>query len=306
MSLRVRWFSHVGLRVVSVVLAVLLWMMVSSQRASVERGLRIPLELQNLPENLEMVEPPQESVDVRVRGTADALGRIAPGDLVAAVDLSAAQPGRRLFHLSPERVKAPFSVVVTQVAPSAVAIRFEASATRIVPVIPSVEGEPAGGFMVGRISVDPPTVEIVGPESMLRRVTEAITEPLWVGSAKADVRSTVIVGVADEGVRLTSAKTAVVSVAIVPAPAERQLSGVAVRARNLGAGLRAAITPPLVKVRVRGTNEAVAKIRDGSIIAYVDLEGIGRGDYGLPVRLEPSADLGIDQLDPATVSIHVE
>jgi hypothetical protein len=120
------------------------------------------------------------------------------------------------------------------------------------------------------------------------------------------VRSTVIGGVADEGVRLTSAKTAVVSVAIVPAPAERQLSGVAVRARNLGAGLRAAITPPLVKVRVRGTNEAVAKIRDGSIIAYVDLEGIGRGDYGLPVRLEPSADLGIDQLDPATVSIHVE
>ena len=41
-----------------------------------------------------MVEPPQESVDVRVRGTADALGRIAPGDLVATVDLScgAARP----------------------------------------------------------------------------------------------------------------------------------------------------------------------------------------------------------------------
>jgi hypothetical protein len=95
-------FSHAGLKVVSVALAVLLWVMVSSQRASVERGLRIPLELQNLPENLEMVEPPQESVDVRVRGTADALGRIAPGDLVATVDLSSAQSGRRLFHIAPE------------------------------------------------------------------------------------------------------------------------------------------------------------------------------------------------------------
>ena len=111
-------FAHSGLKIVSVALAVLLWMMVSSQRASVERGLRIPLELQNLPENLEMVEPPQESVDVRVRGTADPLGRLVTGDLVAAVDLSAAQPGRRLFHLSPERVKAPFAVEVTQVLPS--------------------------------------------------------------------------------------------------------------------------------------------------------------------------------------------
>ena len=66
------------------------------------------------------------------------------------------------------------------------------------------------------------------------------------------------------------------------------------------------VTPPLVKVRVRGTKEAISKIRDASIVAYVDLEGIGRGDYGLPVRLEPAANIGIDQLDPPIVSIHVE
>jgi YbbR domain-containing protein len=306
MSLRTHSFVHTGLKIVSVALAVLLWMMVSSQRASVERGLRIPLELQNLPENLEMVEPPPESVDVRVRGTADALGRITPGDLVASVDLSSAQPGRRLFHLSPERVKAPFAVVVTQVTPSTLAIRFEPSATRIVPVVPSVEGEPAAGFIVGKVSADPATVEIMGPESIVRRVTEAITEPLWVGQAKGDLRSSVIVGVADEGVRLKSAKTANVSVAIVPAPEERQLQGVAVRTRNLAAGLKATVTPPSVRVRVRGSKEAISKIRDTSIVAYVDLEGIGRGDYGLPVRLEPAANVGIDQLDPTIVNIHVE
>jgi YbbR domain-containing protein len=306
MSLRDRSFTHIGLKLLSVAVAVLLWMMVSSQQASVERGLRIPLELQNLPHNLEMVELPQESVDVRVRGTADALGRIAPGDLVATIDLSTAQTGRRLFHLSAERVKAPFAVAVTQVTPSSVAIRFEPSASRIVPVIPSVEGEPADGFMAGTISSDPPTVEIVGPESILRRVTEAITEPVWVGSASSDVHSNVIVGVADEGVRLKSARTAAVSVAILPAPEERQLSAVPVRLRNLAAGLRATIVPPTAKVRVRGTREAIAKIRDASIVAYVDLEGIGRGDYGLPVRLAPASGVGVDQLDPSIVSIHIE
>jgi YbbR-like protein len=92
----------------------------------------------------------------------------------------------------------------------------------------------------------------------------------------------------------------------VPAPEERQLSAVAVRVRNLAEGLRATITPPLVKVRVRGTKEAIAKIRDASIVAYVDLEGVGPGDYGLAVRLEPTADVGVDQLEPTTVGIHVE
>jgi len=61
-----------------------------------------------------------------------------------------------------------------------------------------------------------------------------------------------------------------------------------------------------VKVRVRGTKEAIAKIRDTSIVSYVDLEGIGGGDYGLPVRLQPTPGVGVDQLDPNIVSIHVE
>jgi YbbR domain-containing protein len=304
--MRIHPFAHTGLKVVSVVLAVLLWLMVSSQRASVERGLRIPLELQNLPDNLEMVEPPQESVDVRVRGTADTLGRLVAGDLVATVDLSSAQSGRRLFHLAPERVKAPFAVVVTHVAPSSVAIRFEPAATRIVPIQPSLEGEPAAGFMVGRISADPPTVEVVGPESLMRRVTEAITEPVWVGSAKADLRSTVNVGVADQGVRLKNARSAIIAVTIVPAPEERHVTHVPVRARNLASGLTARITPASVSVRVRGSKDVIGKLRDAAVVAYVDLEGIGEGDYGLPVRLEPLVSVGIDQLDPPIVSIHVQ
>ena len=299
-------FAHGGLKIVSVALALLLWMMVSSQRASVERGLRIPLELQNLPGNLEMVEPPQESVDVRVRGTADALSRITSGDLIATIDLSSAQPGRRLFHLSPERVKAPFAVDVTQVTPATVAIRFEPSATRIVPVNPSIEGDPAPGFIVGAIVAEPATVEVVGPESVLRTVTEAITEPIWVGSARSDVRSSAVVGVADEGVRISSARTAVVSVEILPAPAEKQLSNVPVRPRNLANGLTARISPPSVRVRVQGTQEAIARIRDTSVVAYVDLQGIAEGEYGLPVRLEPTAGVGVDQLDPTIVSIQIE
>jgi YbbR domain-containing protein len=299
-------FTHFGLKVASVALAVLLWLMVSSERAAVERGVRVPLELQNLPTNLEIVDPPQESVDVRIRGAADLLGRLVPGDLVATVDLGSAQPGRRLFHISPERVKAPFAVEVTQITPSSVAIRFEQSATRVVPVRPSVEGEPAAGFIVGEITAEPRTVEIAGPESVLRRVEEAITEPVWVGSTNSTVRSSAVLGVADQGVRLKTAQSAMVTVAIVAAPAARELQNVPVRLRNLAPGLNARVTPPTVKVRVRGPKAAIEKIRATSVVAYVNLDGIVEGDYGLPVRLEQTKDVGIDQLDPTIVSIHVQ
>jgi hypothetical protein len=101
-------------------------------------------------------------------------------------------------------------------------------------------------------------------------------------------------------------RTAVVTVAVVPAPEQRQLHNVPVRVRNLATGLTARVTPPVVGVRVRGTKAAIAGLRESSIVAYVNLEGIGEGDYGLPVRLEPAADVGIDQLEPTIVSIHVQ
>jgi YbbR domain-containing protein len=303
--MRYQPFSHFGLKVTALALAILFWMVVSAQVSSVERGLRIPLELQNLPANLEMVDPPQDAVDVRVRGNADALGRLVPGDLVANLDLSSAQPGRRLFHISTDRVKAPFAVEVTQVVPSSLAIRFEPSATRVVPVQPSVEGDPAAGFIVGDAVSQPKMVEVVGPESALRHVTEVITEPVWVGGAKAPIRSAVPVGVAEQGVRLKTVKSVTVAVDIIRAPDERQLN-VPVRLRNLEAGLTAVVTPPFVKVRARGTKVSIDKLKDNSVVAFVDLDGIGEGDYGLPVRLEPAPGIGLDQVDPTIVSIHVQ
>jgi YbbR domain-containing protein len=298
-------FAHFGLKVFSVALALLLWMMVSAQRSSVERGLRIPLQVQNLPDNIEMVDPPQDTVDVRVRGAADVMGRLGPGDLLANIDLSGAQPGRRLFHISPDRVKAPFAVEVTQVTPASVAIRFEPSATRVVSVQPTVEGEPAPGFIVGDISSQPRTVEVVGPESSLRHVTEAITEPVWVGAAKSAIKSTAPIGVAVQGVRLKTTRSVLVSVEVIQAPDERQLT-VPVRLRNLATGLTALVVPTTVKVRARGPKAAIGKLKDGSVVAYVDLDGIGEGDYGLPVRLAPNAGIGVDQLDPTIVRIHVQ
>ena len=221
---------------------------------------------------------------------------------MATVDLSSAQPGRRLFHLSPERVKAPFAVAVTQVTPSSVAIRFEPSATRIVPVQPSVEGEPAAGFIVGKISADPPTVEVIGPESVLRRVTEAITEPYGSGRREPMYVRASIVGVADEGVRLKSVEDR------RRHRGDRAGAGRTAADRRAGARTKSGRRPvgddyaaDGEGARARSQRKPSTKIRDTSIVAYVDLEGIGEGDYGLPVRLEPTADVGVDQLDPTIV-----
>ena len=119
-------FRHFGLKLLSVGLAVLLWMVVSGEE-TVERGLRVPLELQQVPAGLELQGDFPTTVDVRVRGTSGTLTRLGPGDLVLVLDLRGMEPGQHAFALTPEAVRAPFGVQVVQVSPTTVTMKFVVS-----------------------------------------------------------------------------------------------------------------------------------------------------------------------------------
>jgi len=211
----IRLFHNLALKIVSVILAALLWLIVSGEQ-TVERVLRIPLEYTNIPAQLELVGDPLTVVDVRVRGSSGTLGRLSVGELAAVLDVRSPRPGQRLYHLTGADVRAPFGVDVVQVTPSSIALFFERSSTKNVPVLPVLEGQPAEGFMVDKVTADPPTVDIVGPASSLKSLASAVTEAVSVEGASKTVVETVTVGPADPSVRLRGPQTtARVTVAIV-------------------------------------------------------------------------------------------
>lgn len=298
-------FRNLGLKILALALASLLWVTVAGEHV-VERSLRVPLEFRNIPEALEIVGNTPDTVDLRLRGSSAVLSRVQAGEIVAVLDLGSARAGSRLFHIRNDEVRAPFGVEVSQVVPPTLALELEKSARRRVPVVPPIEGEPAPGFVVGRWSADPPTVEIVGPDSHVRQVAEATTEPVSVKDAKARVRDSVTVGVVDALVRLAQPHSASVTVEIWPAPVERMMPDVPVRWRNLGTGLRAQLSPQLVHVTVRGSKEPLAALRGDSVQAFVDLVGLGSGRYNLRVQVDPGERLGVIAIDPAVVSVTIK
>lgn len=298
-------FRNFGLKVLALALAILLWLTVAGEHV-VERSLRVPLEFRNIPETLEIVGNAPDTVDVRVRGSSALLSRMQPGEIVAVLDLAGTRSGSRLFHLRADEVRAPFGVEVAQVIPSTLALDIEKSARRQVPIVPATEGDPAPGYVVGKISSEPATVEIVGPESRVRQVAEATTEPVPIKDAKARVRDGVTVGVVDTSVRLAQPQNAQVTVEIWPAPVEHQLSEVPVRYRNLTQGLSASLSPRFVRIAVRGDEKALSQVQSDSVQAYVDLAGLGPGRYNLRVQVDPTERFGVVAIDPAVVAVTVK
>lgn len=292
-------FRHIGLKLLSILLASLIWLVVSGEQI-VERALRIPLEFTNLPADLELVGDTPDLVDVRVRGSSGALSRVAAGELIAVLDLRGARPGRRLFHLTGADVRAPFGIEVVQLAPSNVSIVFEPSATKVVPVVPELDGEPLDGYVVNSVSAEPSAVEVIGPASAVTQLTEAMTEPVSVTEAASTIVEEVNMGVADPAIRLVSPGSAKVTVSIGPAPVEWAITGIGVRAKTE----RVQIAPSTVTVFVRGPRELRAS-RAEEYEATIDTEGLQPGTYQLPVQITPPPRVGVVSVEPPIVRVLV-
>jgi YbbR domain-containing protein len=297
-------FRHFGLKAVAVGIAALLWVAVGGEKL-VERSLRAPLELQNLPPNLEVVGDTPSDIDVRLRGSSTTLARLSPGDVKAVLDVTSAKPGRNLFHLAPDHVSAPFGIEVSYVGPATVPLVFERQTTKVVPVIPQVEGEPAPGYTMERVTVEPSEVEVEGPESALRDLRQATTEPVELKASAAQVRERVTIGILNSAARLRVPQNAIVTVDIVPVRTERTFDGVPVRLQQLRAGQGAQAAPPNVAVTVRGDDETLKQLNAAAIEAAVDLTGLGAGRYTLPVRIAPSRLFGLVRVEPSQVQVTI-
>jgi YbbR domain-containing protein len=285
-------------QLVAVLVAAGLWFLFGGQKV-VERAIRVPLEYTNLPSGIEMTGETPTVVDIRVRGSEAALARIAPGELVAVLNLAGAKPGQRLFHVTGDDVRAPSGVTVMQVTPSSVAVGFEPSASKIVPVSPAVEGTPAYGFEVGAIAATPPTVQVFGPAGALAGIQAVITEPVSVAGASSAVTDTVTLGVSDPTLRIGHPQRVTVAVQLRPAPVERIVSGVPVEIRG---GRVSASEPSEVTVTLKAAAPVVDDLAAGSVKAFVDATG-ARPGAALPVQVEAVAGVAVVRVDPAQVTV---
>lgn len=169
--------QNIGLKLVSLLLAVGLWLVVArSPIAEVE--LRVPIGFRNVPQTLEIDSASFTEALVRVRGAERLVHRLRNGDVRAEVDLSNVGPGTRTFDLSARNIRLPEDLDVVQIIPGQFQLTFDVRMNRTVKVRPRVTGNFAQGMRVAKIESDPANITITGPRRRVESVEEAITDPV--------------------------------------------------------------------------------------------------------------------------------
>lgn len=251
------------------------------------------------------VEERVEPATVTVRG---------PESLVELVDAVLAEinlTGSRV-DITDERVPleprdergGQISRVVVNPATAAVSVEIEQREfSQQFTVTAQIAGQPADGYNITAIEVDPRIVTIAAPLDVLESL-DAVggipTEEISLADARDDVIRTVALVLPDEA-RVDGSDTVHVTVRIDPAQGELTFQ-VAPQVRNVASNLALTIAEP-VRVTLSGEVPVLQGISPASIVISVNAEGLGPGLYALPLEITTPVGATVVRVEPAQLGI---
>lgn len=174
--------ENMGLKVISLALAIVLWLYVTAQQLEVQT-FKVPIELVNIPDGLVLTGKTFEDADVSIKGARiDLLKLRLFGKLKAVVDCSDAKVGRVNMHLSPAALTLPEDFDIRNVSidnPRIIVLEFEKLVTKSVPVKIAYRGQvPKDIIIRGKPIIVPEKVEIRGPKRVVSSISVVSTEEI--------------------------------------------------------------------------------------------------------------------------------
>ena len=108
----------------ALLLVMVSWLLLAGQQ-DFETGLTLPVELKNIPEQMDITEPQNLSLRIRVRGLRKDASTLTKNNVQVELDLSAASKGKRTFIISRDQIALPNDrIQIVSIDPSQITFKF--------------------------------------------------------------------------------------------------------------------------------------------------------------------------------------
>jgi len=292
---------NIGLRVISLLVAIGLWLLVNAGQRDAEVSLQIPVAYRGLPANLMIVNAHPEFVNLVVSGPSTLLSLLDPDRLTLRLDLAGVTPGEADFNIGPDRFSVPHQTRIERISPAQIRLDIDQLASRELPVHLSVTGRAARGYTISAVDVKPSTVTVTGPGRDVSRLQKLETVPFDVNGASEDVSRQVSL-INPGGLLRLSTGQVVATVRLQEVVADRRFRELEIRVRD--AAQEYGIEPHRAEVTVRGPASKLSTLKlDGAV--YVDAQGAGTGLNELPVKVDLPEGIALVRQTPLKVKLRL-
>ncbi|HEY1553330.1 MAG TPA: CdaR family protein [Kofleriaceae bacterium] len=281
-------FENIGLKFLSVVLAVTVFLLVNTDRDR-EISARVGVSY-TVPDDKVLVSPRLDEVNVTIKGPWQRLRRFDERELDRIhLDLRRAPSGELPIRITPEMIHLPPGLTIADWSPHTMPVQFDARVEKIVEITPQVVGRPQHGYVISDAKAVPATIKLRGAETTLAALTSVRTHEISV-DGRADSFAVETEVDAPDGVQVETPTPILARVSIDEELVTRKVPGLVVQLRGeTGVDVsKWQVEPAQVEVTLTGALLAVEKAR----AAMAPVVKVSPGDK------PREADVSIDGVPP--------
>ncbi len=188
-------FDNLLYKIVALLIACVLW--ASAQGVTdAEQSFDIPVQVENVPESLVVIEESAHEINLRVMGSRAALRQVSKNLQHYSVSFEGAEAGEARLAVNKEQIALPRGARIVASSPSTLVYALEAVSSKVVPVRADLAGELPEGFKLKRMTLEPKELAITGAKRAVRNVREVVTDRIDLSTLResATLESPVVLG----------------------------------------------------------------------------------------------------------------
>jgi YbbR domain-containing protein len=174
-----------------------------------------------------------------------------------------------------------------------------------VEVVPDLRGQPAPGYRLGSVTVDPSTVTLAGLPSVLDTLPSFVeTMPISVTGAIQNITVRTLLTVPNNVV-VVDVNYVTVMVEVLPIQSSKAMTGT-IEIQGIGPGLIATASPKTVDVILEGPDPVLAKLKPGDLQVVVNVFGLPTGVHRVAPDVVPPEGVTVVSVIPETIEVMIE
>ena len=180
---------------------------------------------------------------------------------------------------------------------------FSNRETRTLPINPVVSGDPAAGFEIAGVTVDPPVVLVEGDADQLAQLLRVDTAQIPMTGVSSDLTTEVALAL-PTGVLAVGQDKITVTVTLRPVTATRTFSA-GVRLIGAGRGLSYAVDADRVLVTIGGSVADLDRLSGTALVVDLDVTGLQPGTETVPATMDLPTGATLVSASPSGIGVTI-
>ncbi|MFQ5823609.1 MAG: YbbR-like domain-containing protein [bacterium] len=272
MSFRI--LKNYKIKIVVVVFAVFIWFFVVTEN-DYEYVIEVPVNLVNIPHDKVILNELPNNAKVKIKGSGKTLIALSVGRGVRLdLDLSDVERSKTFF-LDPEKdvFLSGFAGTIEPeeiISPDSISVILDDLQNKKILVNAKIKAKTAPGYtIVGEVKINPDSVNIAGPKSIVSQIDKIFTQEVGYSDIKFDLNETVPLAALPSDKLNASVKQVDISLNIQKL-LEITINEVPVEVRNAPKNTIVHVVPSALSLVLEGGGDLLNSISRDDIVAYID------------------------------------